>query len=305
MFRTAVCLLLLAASASPLLAEEQTVTESGTNGVTSLLFMPTATITPAGATSWSLLLMNDDYLVSPAPDLAPPSARSYRDMDFDDSQATLSFSHGFGNRLELAGALPYHRLQQNEGDLAGYLNGYPYRGEITEFYAGDLRLGAKLVLARGGASTFTMSARADLPTGEEDSGVSTGQPNFGGGLHWSGHRAHISGTYLKRSDRDADATPFAADFDVSDEIRLDAGYVAPGSFLGAKVDWIGELNSVMHFAGERDPADAFYAGVGFRGRMSDHWKLTMAVRYNIAMATSNNSSHPIGGLIAFHYRTGR
>src|SRR5688572_10982831 len=47
-----------------------------------------------GDWSFSLYWNNYDYLAAPAPELAPPSRRSYRDMDLEEERFSLTAGYG-------------------------------------------------------------------------------------------------------------------------------------------------------------------------------------------------------------------
>lgn len=265
-----------------------------------------------GDWSFSVYWNNFDYLAAPAPELRPLSRRSYRDMDLDEDRLSLSLGVGLTDRWEIAASLPYVMLEQNAGDLAGYVNGYPYSGRFDENGIGNLHLGTKFALLDPtvSASNLALSLFVDVPTGDDDSGISTGAPNYGVGLHWNRGILSFGGTYAITGDRDSDRDDFdgfppnaslITDFDVSDEIRLDAGLNIPLTFW-ATTNWVSELNAILPTGGDREPDEIVYAVTGIRHWFgTSGWGLSAAVRSNLTMWQSDNNSCPVGGLLGLHY----
>lgn len=273
-------------------------------GETGLFTTVTGDMLRQGDWSFGLYWNNYDYLIAPAPELRPPARRSYRDMDVEHDQLSASIGYGFTDRWEFAVSLPYHMIENNAGDLAGYLNGYPYIGKFDESGLGNLHLGTKFALLDPtvDGNKLALSLFADLPTGEEDSGITTGNANYGLGLHWTAGMFTASGAYKITGDRDDDNVPFGFDgFDVSDEVHADLGLNVPLRFWPT-TNWVSEINYIAYQGGDRDPDDPLYVVTGLRHWFgTSGWGMSAAVRANATMWQSDNNSCPIGGLFGLHY----
>ena len=264
-----------------------------------------------GDWSFSVYYNNYDYLAAPAPELRPRSRRSYRDLDVEDSRLSVSLGYGLTDRWEIAASIPYVMLDANAGDLAGYVNGYPYIGKFDDNGLGNLHIGTKFALLDPtvSAANLALSLFVDVPTGDDDSGISSGNPGYGVGLHWNRGVFSFGGTYAITGDRDLDRddfdfplnTPIINDFDVSDEIRLDAGLNIPLSFWST-TNWVSEINAILPTGGDREPEEIVYAVTGIRHWFgTSGWGLSAAVRSNVTMWQSDNNSCPVGGLLGLHY----
>lgn len=262
-----------------------------------------------GDWSFSIYWNNYDWLAAPAPELRPPSRRSYRDMDVEENRLSLSLGYGLTDRWEIAASIPYVMIESNAGDLAGYVNGYPYVGKFDESGLGNLHIGTKFALLdpATSAANLALSLFVDAPTGDDDTGIATGDPSYGVGLHWNRGVFSFGGTYAITGDRDGDddlprpGNPRVGDFDVADEIRLDAGLNIPLSFWST-TNWVSEINAVLYTGGDREPDEPVYAVTGLRHWFgTSGWGLSAAVRSNVTMWQSDNNSCPIGGLVGLHY----
>ncbi|MBW3672079.1 MAG: hypothetical protein KY432_10470 [Acidobacteria bacterium] len=203
---------------------------------------------------WSLsLYWNEyDYLAAdPLPSMRIPSRRSFREMDLDESRITASIGYGLTDRWEIVAMIPYSKIESNAGDLSGFVNGYPYSGEFDDSGMGNLHIGTKLALTDPNVSDsrLALSLFADLPTGDEDSGISSGSTDYGIGLHWNRGIWVAGGQYKIRGDRDASDNPMGFDVSLSDEVRLDLGTNIPLNFWGT-TNWINELNAIVYTGGD-------------------------------------------------------
>jgi hypothetical protein len=295
----ALSLFLWAITTSPVAAQSTLpldgVTAAGGSGLFTI--QSPATLTRG---EWSLTtsLSNYDYLVSPAPELRPPSRRSYRDMDVDHSRAAASLTVGLAPRAELSIYLPYDRLYQNAGDLSGYIHGVPHVGKLNEYGLGHARVQAKIRFAGRDDSQRQYSATAfaepSLSNGEK---TASGGTNFGAGLQVRRGMAIFAAEYIAMGQRN----DLVSSFEISDQISLEAGVAAP--FKSARTQFIAELSGTYFFGGSSDPAERIYVGGGFRRFSANHrWALDGGVRVNVTMINSGNNSHPIGGVLSLSYR---
>jgi outer membrane protein OmpA-like peptidoglycan-associated protein len=279
------------------------------SGETGLFNIITGDTLRQGDWSFSIYYNNYDYLASPAPlAMRIPSARPYVDPDIEDSRLSASVGYGITDRWEIVASIPYVWLDQNAGDYAGFVNGHPFQGEYDDSGIGNLHIGTKFGLLDPNtyASRLALSLFADIGTGDDDGGISTGSTDFGAGLHWNYRQFSFAGTYKIRGDRDATAANrldffHGGDFEVSDEFRLDAGLNVPLGFAPS-TNWVSEINTVFHTGGDRSPDDIVYAVTGIRHWFgTSGWAMSAAVRSNLTMWGSDNDHCPHGGLIGLHY----
>lgn len=275
------------------------------SGETGLFTTITGETLRQGDWSFGIYWNNYDYLMAPAPELRPPSRRDYRDADIDDTRLSASIGVGLTDRWEIVASIPYIQHDTNAGDLAGYVNGYPYVGDISESGVGNLHLGTKVQLTDPATSSsrFALSAFLDLPTGDDDEGIATGGTDYGLGLHWNRRQFSFAGQYRVVGDRDAEEDDFVTvgDFDMPNEIRLDAGLNIPLGWW-ATTNWVSEINAILFQGGDRQPDDIVYLVTGLRHWFgTSGWGLSAAVRANATMLTSDNNSCPYGGLVGLHY----
>ncbi|HVT43100.1 MAG TPA: OmpA family protein [Thermoanaerobaculia bacterium] len=258
-----------------------------------------------GEWSFSIYYNNFDYLAAPpAPDMVIPSRRSFRLMDIDEDRLSLSFGYGLTDRWEFSAAIPWVRLDQNAGDLSGFVNGFPYMGSFKDSGIGNIHLATKIGLLDPDAyaSRFALSLFADLPTGDEDSGISSGNADYGLGLHWNYRMFALSGIYKNTGDRDAADNPRGGSIDLPNEIQLDAGLSIPLRFWPT-TNWINEINAVFYSGGDSgmEPDEPIYLVSGIRHWFgTSGWALNAAVRANATMWNDNDAC-AIGGLLGLTY----
>ncbi|MBI2212862.1 MAG: OmpA family protein [Acidobacteria bacterium] len=288
-----VALVLLTAAAlgaQTISKEDQLTLQAPTfSGATGLFDIVTGDTLKRGDWSFSTYFNEYTYLAGHAPELQPPSTREGQDMDYLQSEFTASIGYGLTDRWELTLGMPYVTLDQNAGDLAGYINGYPYAGKFTENDIGNLRVATKFGLVNSDTNKLALSAFWDVNTGHEDSGIATGRPEYGAGLHWTSGMVTASAGYFMRPDRRAITSPEGLDFEMSDEINLGVALNYPLSHF-SPTSWITELNSTVYTGGERAPDDLVEIGTGIRHWFGDSgWGMSALVRSNLTIATSSNA----------------
>lgn len=248
---------------------------------------------------------NFDQLYPEAPELRPESDRPFRGYDIDRGEFRLFAAYGMTDDWEIAAAIPYIYYNQNIGDVAGFVEGLPRVGEFTDEGFGDLTVMTKLRWIDRESLGVAGSLGIELPTGETEGGISSGDWGISAGVHVDLAAFTLSGIYRHRGEREAGDTPLGVPFDLADEIHLDAGwqYRHP---RWAATTMIGELNGIVFTGGDRRADDALYGTVGVRHRWGGTcWMTDAAVNYNITMGTSDNPSHPIGGLFSISCEIGR
>lgn len=300
------CLLLAvpAAFAQTITYEDQLMLAAPTyTGETGLFDTVTGDTLRAGDFSFSIYYNDFDYLAAPGRDIAPLSARGYRDADIEEQRLSASIGFGLADRWEVTASIPYINLEQNAGDLAGYINGRPFIGRFDESGVGKVHVATKFGLLDPATSNsrFALSLFADLPTGDED--VVTDATDFGAGLHWNRGVFSFAGQYKITGDNefDDDDDLFNGDFDVPNEVHVDAGLNVPLSFWST-TNWISEINAILYQSGDREPDDIVYLLTGLRHWFgTSGWGLSAALRANATMWNSDNDSCPFGGLVGLHY----
>ena len=117
--------------------------------------------------------------------------------------------------------VPYEDFSASDNRRRGFVNGQAFSDKIEGSGIGNLRAGAKYQFF-GDADTgkaLSMNAFVELPTGDEDEGIVTGDTGYGVGLNWN-----FAPNWLARAGyRDPGD---ANNFDVSEEIQAGIGYSA-------------------------------------------------------------------------------
>ena len=261
------------------------------SGQTGLFETVTADTLHQGEFSFGIYWNDYDLSGGEARDFARPSAREYRDLSYDLYRLSASVGYGVTDRWEVSAMLPWDRIVSNGGDRAGFINGWLYRGSFTDSGVGNLRLATKFGLTPSDSpSRFALSAFADLPTGDDDGGITTGGGAFGIGGHWSRGITHLSGTYLLNSDRDSSNLPggFEDSVSIPNEFRIDGGLNIPLGFWQT-THWISEVNARVYTGGERAPDAPIFLVTGLRHWFGNSgWALNGGVRWNVAKFMDNN-----------------
>ena len=260
------------------------------SGQTGLFETVTADTLRQGNWSFGVYFNDWDLLAGPAPDLAPPSAREYQDMSYDLYRLSASIGVGLTDRWEVSAMLPYDRIVSNGNDRVGFINGFLHSGEFTESGMGNIRLATKFGLTPNDAPTrFALSAFTDLPTGDDDSGISTGSTDFGIGGHVTHGIGSLSLAYVGRGDRDSDdVVAGTADTAIPNELRLDGGLNIPIGLFGL-TNWVNEVNAVWYNGGDNTPGNPLFLVSGLRHWFgTSGWSLSAGARWNVAKFFDNN-----------------
>jgi outer membrane protein OmpA-like peptidoglycan-associated protein len=299
------CLLLLpAAYAQTLTYEEQLSLMAPTvTGETGLVRTVTGDTLRRGDWSFGIYFSNYDYLLAPAPELAPPSRRSYRDMDVDDSRLNVSLGYGLTDRWEVTASVPYVTIKNNAGDQAGILYGWPYVGMFNRSGVGNLHLATKFGLLDPATSSSRLALSLFIDPELSESNQPIAYRNFpiGVGLHWN--RSIFAADAIYQRDRKADRADSygGRDFKQPDEFRFDAGLNVPVSFWRT-TNWVSEINTTWYNNGDRTPDDIISILTGLRHWFgTSGWGMTAALSSNLTMWRSDNKSCPIGGHFGLHY----
>lgn len=285
------------------------------SGETGLFTTVTGDQLRQGDWSFSVYLNNYDLDAGEAFEFdAPRSDREERPLGYDHNRLGVSIGVGLTDRWEVSAMLPWENIYGHGRDRAGFINGYLYQGKFDDSGIGNLRLSTKFGLMDPNVSVsrLALSGFVDVPTGDEDSGISTGNADFGVGVHYSsGGMGHLAATYEITGDRDGDNNNglFDRNFDVPDQFRLDAGLNVPLRFWST-TNWINEVNAVFNTGGEREADNPVFLVTGIRHWFgTSGWALNAGARWNVAKFADDNEECrltelddcALGGLIGLTY----
>jgi outer membrane protein OmpA-like peptidoglycan-associated protein len=259
------------------------------SGQTGLFETVTADTLRRGDWSFGVYFNDYDLLAGDAREFAPPSAREYRPMSYDQYRLSASLGVGLTDRWEISAMLPYDRLVANGGDRVGFINGMLRQGEFNESGLGNVRLATKFGLTPIDSPTrFALSAFVDVPTGDEDKGIVTGGTDFGIGGHLTRGMGTLGLTYVARGDREGDDILGLGDVQISNEIRLDGGLNVPIGFFPT-TNWVNEVNAIWYTGGDREPDAPIFLVSGIRHWFGDSgWALSAGARWNVAKFADEN-----------------
>ena len=245
-------------------------------GDTGLWFLPTAEVLPAGKWSVSFYRANHDF------------GQGFTDV----SNFPLSLAFGIGNHFELFGSWttitridrdsrPLFFAPVEVGSGGGVVNEYPLvRREWIGNSRGDLRIGGKInFLSQADDSGVAMAVKGSvkLPTGNDNTGASTGKTDFDIDFVISGEanrKLELTATagYIKRGDPDG--------FELMNGIRWGVGFAVPSR---AGLRFTGE------FYGERyvgsDGSNKVIAPPNFRAVDNSVAPVTTIVKHPFYVAT--------------------
>jgi outer membrane protein OmpA-like peptidoglycan-associated protein len=304
----AIAILCLTFSIVPVLsAQETTDDRTGATaptffGETGLFQTMSGSTVEKGRFTFGAYLNAFRYTLAPAPELAPPSGRAQADLAVLEDRFSVSIGYGITDRWEVSLGFPVASLQADDGDRAGYSLGYPYVGKISDSGPGNVHFGTKFgLLSPARTSRLALTAFFDVNTGDADSGIATGDPDYGIGLAWNRGIYYASGYYVNRGRRDSVNSPSGVAFDIANEFRADFGFNVPlGSF--GSTNWITEVNTVWHVAGDAQPDDIVSVATGLRHWMGGTpWGFSAAIRDNVTALAGDSDSKGFGFLAGVHY----
>ena len=263
------------------------------SGETGLFNTITAGTLHHGDISFSIYAQNYRLLAAPAREFALPSARKYRDYGYDLDRFSASLGYGLTDRWEITAALPFDRIHGEGGDRAGFINGWLYQGKFSDSGIGDVHLATKFALTPAGShSGLALSLFTDLPTGSDDSGISTGNGRYGLGAHWTGGVATVGATYAVVSNRNQSHSNFPpgapTSISLPNEIRVQGGLNIPQGWWRA-TNWISEAEAIFYNGGDVKPKSPLYLVTGLRHWFGDSgWALNAGVRWNVGKFSYDN-----------------
>ncbi len=191
-------------------------------------------------------------------------------------------------------------LENNANDLAGFVNGYLAVGEFDESGIGNLHLGTKFALTPlDSANRVALSLFYDMPTGDDV--VTSGEGDYGVGLHWTRGIGTLGATYKITGEPDDDDFEQAFVTDVANELHVDGGLNVPLSFWET-TNWVNEVNGIFFQGADREPDDIVYLMTGLRHWFgTSGWSLSAGIRLNATMLGSDNNSCPWGGVLGLGF----
>ena len=278
-------------------------------GPTGLFTSLTGDTLHRGDLSFGVWFQDFDLLAAPARQFAPLTARKYRDMGYDRYVASASVGYGLTDRWEVSAMIPWERLQNHGNDRAGFINGWLYQGRFTDSGSGDVHLATKIGLTTGSPTKVALSGFVDVPTGDDKSGISSGNANYGLGVHFTHGIGTLGATYAIVGKRDADKSNLGVQTDLPNEIRLDGGLNIPVSWWHT-TNWISEVNTVFYNGGDVKPKSPINLVTGIRHWFGDSgWALNAGLRWNVAKFSYDNDECrftelddcALGGLVGITY----
>ncbi len=263
------------------------------SGETGLFNTVTANTLHRGDMSFSVYAQNYRLLAGPAQAFALPSARRYRDYGYDQDRFSASLGYGLTDRWEVSAAVPFEKIHGDGGDRAGLINGWLYQGHFSDSGVGDVHLATKFGLTSDGSgSGVALSVFTDLPTGNKDSGISSGNGKYGVGVHWTSGVASLGGTYAIVGSRNVNHSNFPpgapTTVNMPNEIGLDGGLNIPQHWWRT-TNWISEVNTVFYNGGDSKPKAPIYLVTGLRHWFGESgWALNGGVRWNVGKFSYDN-----------------
>ena len=263
------------------------------SGQTGLFTTVTADTLHRGDLSFGIYYNDYDLEAAPAPlSLRPLSARDYEDMSYDLYRLSASVGYGLTDRWEVSAMMPWDRIKNNGGDRVGFINGYLYQGRFTDSGLGNLRLATKFGLGdRMAPSRLALSLFADLPTGDDKGGITSGYTDYGLGLHWTHGIGTLAGSYVIKGDRKAYTNGLYSSggkITLPNELHIDGGLNIPVGFWPS-TNWINEVNATIYNGGDVKPKEPIFLVSGIRHWFGNSgWALNAAARWNVAKFGRNN-----------------
>jgi outer membrane protein OmpA-like peptidoglycan-associated protein len=294
LFRTIACTLTAAALAVPAFPQQG---ESPTStGETGLFTLVDAVGLEAGNWAFGLHYDNWDRLVAPVPG-RPPGPGESDDWDYDHHRVALNLAYAFADGFEVALSVPWERFDADDHRHFGIVNGKTFEESIDADGLSNVRLGTKYRFWGDESAALAARAFVELPTGDDEDGLVTGDTGWGVGLAWT-----ISPAFVANLDyRDPGN---ADDFDVAEEIGAGIGHVAE---LSDRLDWITELDATFYQGGDSRPDDVYDLASGGRWRFGDdhRWALDFGLRLELGQLSDMDDHCPIGGLLGVSFSPSR
>lgn len=225
----------------------------------------------------------------------------WNDGNVDIEQLSLAVAYGLSDKVEIAFSVPY-RWYDVGGDFeidpagnvllqGGRLNGRNVFGGFDTDGVGDLRVAAKFQLVENQDYGMVFNAFVDVPTGDDDEGITTGETGFGLGLAGSKGGWVWNLGYSDPGDPDFGET--------SGQVDLGIGYAKS---LSERFDWITEVVGAIKTSGDatHDEADITTGGRITFGDTGD-WAFNFGLRIDLSDDDIWDNYTPVGGLVGLTY----
>ena len=289
MRKTLLVLILVAFCAGGLPAFAQLSSAPTATGETGMFTLLDGWTLPKGEWSLGFYYNNWDRLVAPVPGGVTRPLSD--DWDYDWNRLSASVGYGLTDRFELSVMVPYEDFSASDNRHLGYVNGRSFSNKIDGSGIGNIHVGAKYQLFGNvdEGTALSLNAFVDLPTGDEDEGIVTGDTGFGVGVNWN-----FAQNWLARLGyRDPGD---ANHFDVSEELQAGLGYSAA---INERFDWITELAATFNQGGDSNADDAFDLTSGGRYWFGEShtWAVNFALRLELNQLSDTDEHCPVGGLI--------
>jgi outer membrane protein OmpA-like peptidoglycan-associated protein len=279
--------------ASISVSDQSALVAPTSSGETGLFNVITADTLRRGDWSFGVYYQNWGLDAAPGPFIIP-SARPHKNMGYDLDRVNGSVGYGLTDNWEISASLPFDRIRGNGGDRNGFINGFYYQGKFSDSGAAPLHLATKLSFgAPSATSKFAVTLFADLPTGNKDSGISTGATNFGAGLHYTSGQFTVGGSYTIVGDRSANHSDFPTlvpdSASLPNEALFEFGWNHPLHFWRT-TNWITEASTKAYTGGDHKPQSPIILVTGLRHWIGDSgWSVNGAVRWNAAKYSHDHS----------------
>jgi outer membrane protein OmpA-like peptidoglycan-associated protein len=262
------------------------------NGPTGLFETPTADTLHRGDVSFGIYYQGYRLEAADAPSVFQiPSRRGNDTMSYSLTRLSASVGYGITDRWEVSVMAPWDRIKNNGGDRVGLINGYLYRGRFSDSGMGDVHLNTTFGLTPTTApSRVALSLFADLPTGDKNSGISSGSSNFGAGLAWTARELTLEGDYTIAGDRSASNTNFGTGkIKLPNTFGLNVGLNHPLGFWRT-TNWITEANAKFYSGGDFKASNPIFLVTGLRHWFGNSgWAVNLGARWNVAKFGRDNS----------------
>ena len=226
----------------------------------------------------------------------------WNDWNLDQEQLSVGVGYGLTDKIELAFSLPYHWYDADGFDgfdsagnalnQGGLLNGRTFIGNIDQSGIGDLRVAAKFQLSERENYGLALNAFLDVPTGDDDEAVVTGELGFGIGLNWSSGNWVFNLGYSDPGDPDEGA-------DVSSQVDLGVGYAKS---INERFQWITELVSAVKTEGDDNHSDTdITTGGRYHFGEDGNWAFNFGVRVDLSDDDIWDNYNPVGGLVGLTF----
>lgn len=275
--------------------EENYANAPTATGETGYFTLFTGSTLPQGQWSFGLYYNNWDRVVIPdrlTP--LPVGSNLSSEWDYDFHRLSASVGYGITDNFELSLMLPYDRLDANDFNRFGRVNGRFFENDLDASGIGNVRLGAKwrLFSSEDNLSHFALNAFVEAPTGDEDEGVATGDTGFGVGLAYDVRGWALNLGYRDPGDPD--------NVDVPAEVLAGVGYAIA---VSDNLDWITELAATVYTGGDEQPDDNIDLATGGRLWLGEekHWAFNFGLRADIGQLDNTDEFCPIGGLVGMTY----